>query len=219
MTAPPTPSVEAVQIATRIVLNLTGRRWVWPRRRVTEVYRAYRTDPTNDILILRRRPASKIISVTDQAGNAISAELSDSFRLKLLHQGCCFPFMDGVFPYYWGNQLLDRLVCPREITVVYDYGSKPPADIQRAIDKFAIELDKMFNNDSTCSLPERVTSINRQGASWTLIDPQTFIDKGRTGIYYIDIVLGTYGKAKSRAMVFSPQHSLPRTIKVELAPE
>ena len=46
--------------------------------------------------------------------------------------------------------------------------------------------------------------------SWTLLDPQDFLDKGRTGIYQVDLFLRTVNPdgARLRARVFSPD--IPR---------
>lgn len=37
-----------------------------------------------------------------------------------------------------------------------------------------------------CALPERITSVSRQGMSWTILDPQDFLTKGLTGISVVD---------------------------------
>ena len=68
-----------------------------------------------------------------------------------------------------------------------------------------------------CSLPERVTSVSRQGMSWTLLDPQDFLESGRTGIYEIDLMLASLNPARAlaRPRVFSPD--LPRATAYQYA--
>ena len=66
--------------------------------------------------------------------------------------------------------------------------------------------------DDECVLPQRVTPISRQGVSWTLLDPQDFLDNGRTGIYHVDLFLRTVNpdRARLRSRVFSPDlHRAP----------
>lgn len=57
-----------------------------------------------------------------------------------------------------------------------------------------------------CKLPERVTSITRQGVSMALLDPQDFLEEGRTGLYLVDLFIRATNPAgvTRRASVHSP---------------
>lgn len=101
---------------------------------------------------------------------------------------------------------------PSNVEVTYSYGTPPPAAGKAAARILALELVKMYEGDETCALPQRVTSISRQGVSYTLLDSQDFIDELRTGIYAIDLFLKTANpdKARARARVFSPDVSKAR---------
>jgi hypothetical protein len=70
----------------------------------------------------------------------------------------------------------------------------------------AIEFCKLWNNDDDCALPQRVTSISRQGVSYTLLDNQDFIAEMRTGIYAVDLFLKSTNPdgARTKSRVFSP---------------
>ena len=70
----------------------------------------------------------------------------------------------------------------------------------------AMEFCKLWNGDDDCALPQRVTSISRQGVSYTLLDSQDFIEEMRTGLYAVDLFLKTVNpdKARAKARVFSP---------------
>jgi hypothetical protein len=70
----------------------------------------------------------------------------------------------------------------------------------------AIEFAKLWSGDDDCALPQRVTSISRQGVSYTLLDSQDFIDDLRTGVYAVDLFLKSSNpdKARRRSRVFSP---------------
>jgi hypothetical protein len=98
--------------------------------------------------------------------------------------------------------------CAECIVVTYLYGSIPPGGEQAAI-KLANELIAA-GDGMDCALPQRVTSVSRQGVSWTLLDPQDFLNDRRTGIYEIDLMLAALNpvKALMRPRVFSPD--LPR---------
>lgn len=98
---------------------------------------------------------------------------------------------------------------PGNIEVTYTYGQQPPAAGRQAARVFAIELIKSWEGDD-CALPDRVTSISRQGVSYTILDNQDFLENFRTGIYVIDLFLKTANPAKALApaRIFSPD--MPR---------
>ncbi len=103
---------------------------------------------------------------------------------------------------------------PSQVEVTYTYGSPPPTAGRAAARVLATELVKLYEDDDTCALPQRVTSISRQGVSYTLLDNQDFIDELKTGIYAIDLFLKTVNpdKARARARVFSPDQPRARRI-------
>ena len=100
------------------------------------------------------------------------------------------------------------------VEVTYTYGTPPPTAGKAAARILATELVKLYEGDDTCALPQRVTSVSRQGVSYTLLDSQDFIDELRTGIYAIDLFLKTSNpdRARARARVFSPDVPKARRI-------
>ena len=103
---------------------------------------------------------------------------------------------------------------PSNVEVTYTYGTPPPTAGKNAARMLAIELVKLYEGDDTCALPQRVTSISRQGISYTVLDNQDFIDDLRTGLYAVDLFLKTSNpdKARARARVFSPDVPKARRI-------
>jgi hypothetical protein len=91
-------------------------------------------------------------------------------------------------------------------SVSFTWGQDPPLAGQNAATILASEFYKAWTPGMACSLPARVTSITRQGVSFTILDPQTFMDKGLTGNYQIDLFLRAYNPARQirRPMVWSP---------------
>ncbi len=100
------------------------------------------------------------------------------------------------------------------VEVTYTYGSPPPTAGKAAARILATELVKLYENDDTCALPQRVTSIVRQGVTYTVLDNQAFVDELKTGIYAIDLFLKTANpdKARARSRVFSPDTPRARRI-------
>ena len=107
---------------------------------------------------------------------------------------------------------------PSNVEVTYTYGTPAPSMGRAAARLFAVELVKYYEGDETCALPQRVTSVNRQGVSYTILDQQSFIDDGKTGLYTIDLFLKTANpdKARARARVFSPD--TPRARRITAKP-
>lgn len=224
MTAP-VPSPDLTLAATRIVAGLTGWRWTWPARRVVDTYRVpYRTRTIS----LYGRPVSAVHSVRGPAGSStVQGELIDP-SLYQVNNGTQLWLIQPSADWWWPGGLYDIAYPPpwfnsqqgwrpsvdaRDITVDYTYGSKPPIDLQRAIGQLAQQFAFAEACDwSNCQLPERVTSVTREGISYTLLDPQDFLDHGRTGLYFVDLVIKTYVGTKHRAGVMSPEIPPPRRI-------
>ena len=103
---------------------------------------------------------------------------------------------------------------PSNVEVTYTYGSPPPAAGRAAARILATELVKLYENDDSCALPQRVTTVVRQGVTYTVLDNQAFVDELKTGIYAVDLFLKTANpdKARARSRVFSPDTPRARRI-------
>ena len=143
---------------------------------------------SNSRLRLRGRKVIKIHNMRDQFGNIISPS---KYYLSEHSTIIATPGAN------WS---------PSNVEVTYTYGTPPPTAGKAAARILATELVKLYEGDDTCALPQRVTSVSRQGVSYTLLDSQDFIDELRTGIYAIDLFLKTSNpdRARARARVFSP---------------
>lgn len=140
-------------------------------------------------LRLRGRPVLSISQVSNESG-VVSP--SSSYRLVnnaylINTDESCWDLSQGVY-------------------VTYEYGTRPPALGRIAAIKLANEFLALYNDPANCTLPERVTSVSRQGVSYTILDPQTFLEDGRTGVYEIDLFLqaANPSRARKRPRVFSP---------------
>jgi len=102
-----------------------------------------------------------------------------------------------------------------DMEIAYTFGTIPPAAGTAAATELANQFIWAATDDERCSLPARVTSVSRQGVSWTLLDQQDFLEQGRTGIYLVDLFLRTVNptKALMRSRVFSPDIPRGKTIR------
>lgn len=94
------------------------------------------------------------------------------------------------------------------LEVTYTWGKQIPDSGVLAAREFACQLALAAAPATAgkCRLPARVQTISRQGVTMALLDPQTFLDEGRTGLYLVDLFLGAFnpGRGRRRARVFSP---------------
>lgn len=132
------------------------------------------------------RPAKNVTSVT-RDDEPVTWEMYNSYTVKVC---------DNLRPDKCGDAIYIVEYTPQDL----------PANVRRAVDLLAAQLEAAATGGD-CVLPERVTSVSRQGMSWTLLDPQDFFEKGRTGIYEVDLLISTINpsRAKRRARVFSPE--------------
>lgn len=74
----------------------------------------------------------------------------------------------------------------------------------RAASVLACELAKVGSKD--CQIPERVTQVQRDGMTYTLVDPMEFLKEGRTGVAAVDQWLAMVNPQglRSRPAVWSP---------------
>jgi hypothetical protein len=96
--------------------------------------------------------------------------------------------------------------------IQYTYGEAAPESGVAACVELAHELNLFSCGSADCRLPERVTSVSRQGVSIAVVDPMDFFKIGRTGLYKVDLWLSAINPASRprRARVFSPD--IPRAM-------
>lgn len=199
----------AVQFASFILYKLSGEKYTGIQT-VTEVYTsdAATSTATSPYLIsggmynlprfseghrnlrLRQTPVRSVSSVTHLGRVLDPSEYSLRNNSYLVRQHALPWVLDPV----------------AELSVTYSYGTPPPAAGKRAAIRLANELILSDMGDAACSLPERISSVARQGVSYTMFDPQEFIANGKVGIYEIDLFLAAVNpsKAKKRPKVFLP---------------
>lgn len=143
---------------------------------------------------LRGRPVTKIHAIRNRTGSVIDPSSYYLVEHSTVHIKAGTPWTP----------------CNTEIT--YSYGTPIPAIGKMAARTLAIEFMKLWSDDETCALPQRVTSVARQGVSYTILDQQEFIQELRTGIYVIDLFIKTVNPdgARRKSKVFSPDQPRAR---------
>lgn len=109
-------------------------------------------------------------------------------------------------------------VCGDRTVVTYTYGLEPPAAGKAACIELAVELGRAASSDpdQPCQLPQRLRAVSRQGLTFeqsSELDRFEFLDKGRTGIYAVDLFLASVnpkGRAQA-ARVWSPDLNRARS--------
>ena len=144
-----------------------------------------------DALFLRNRPVRKIISMS-RDGHPLNVDeyaVYDRAFIGLADQhGCNGGCWD-----------------PCGVEVTYEWGTYPPVLGRMAALEFAGEFVKAVECPGECKLPERITSVSRQGVSYQVFDPQDFMNEGRTGLYTVDLFLKSVNpdRAQKRSRVFN----------------
>ena len=218
-------ATEAAQVASYLLWAMSGRKFTGETT-VTERYvcakRAYRmgaSSRTYGGILISGEVYNIPLNDFDNYAELVADGLSPESRIRLrgsnvtkVHavrnrQG---DILDPSSYYLVDHSVLQATQgvpwTPCNVEVTYTYGSPVPVAGKMAARTLAIEFAKLWSGDDDCALPQRVTSISRQGVSYTLLDSQDFIDDLRTGVYAVDLFLKSTNpdKARRRSRVFSP---------------
>ena len=94
--------------------------------------------------------------------------------------------------------------------VSYLRGAPVPSAGQLAAGLLACEMAKALCGDSSCKLPQRVQNISREGVTTVIIDSFEGLEKGQTGIWFVDSWVMSMNNAPRRPKVYSPDLVRPR---------
>lgn len=177
-------------------LALPAQWWAW-QPRCSSCQRTCGCSRLEEI----RLPLGPVVSVGSviingevlPASGASRAYRVDDFRTLVRLDG-------GTWP--WCQDLLADITEPNTFQVTWTYGRPVPAAGLLAVSILACEVAKACL-DLPCELPDRLQHLVRQGLSMAFLDPQDFLEQGRTGLYLPDLFLRTYNphKLQRRARV------------------
>lgn len=90
-------------------------------------------------------------------------------------------------------------------SVAYTRGLAVPPIVLQAAAVYACEVARS-RASGNCLLPNRVQSVTRQGVEIQFVDQTDYLDKGRTGVPEVDMIIAQVnpGGLKARPRVFSP---------------
>ncbi len=216
---------EAAKTASYLLWAMSGRKFTGETT-VTERYvcakRAYRMGASSRLyggILINGNVSNIPLNDFDNYAELVADGLSPESRIRLrgshvtrIHsvrnrQG---EILDPSSYYLVDHSVLQASAgvpwTPCNVEVTYSYGYPVPIAGKMAARTLAMEFAKLWAGDDDCALPQRITSISRQGVSYTLLDSQDFIDDLRTGLYAVDLFLKTSNpdKARRKSKVFSP---------------
>lgn len=217
-------SEEAVQVASNLLWAMSGRKYTGVTT-VTERYtctlrnnRMGPSDRTNSAVLFGGDVYNIPSGDYDEYSELVADGLSPDARIKLrgrpvtkVHtlRNKTGTILDPSSYYLVDHSTLHIRAgtpwTPCNVEITYSYGIPVPVAGKMAARKLAIEFARLWGGDESCELPQRVTSVSRQGVSYTILDNQEFIDELRTGVYEIDLFLKTVNpdNARRKAKVFS----------------
>ncbi len=204
-TPDPDLAEQAAISATWALWTLSGERFHGAQCWVED----YRTIRGYCSIELRQWPVAEIVQVStvDMCGDAIAATGVGDIISGWCDLGrgnikiCCNS----------GSAYSSACGCSTQGNVVrvhYTTANNLPPGSDRAAFRLGEEYVKAALGQE-CSLPERITSITRQGASWTVLDPMDFLKDNLTGIGTVDAWLAQVGLRSRWASLIDPLRSVP----------
>lgn len=151
---------------------------------------------SRDGIFLRRRPVQHVYQVSYDASGDIIPRTSYA--------------VDNM------NRLTGSYSKHSDIRITYAAGVGPTQLAKTACIALAGEIALYHAGSDSCRLPKNVSSITREGISFTITDKQEFLDRGLVGIYEVDLFLRSVNpdKARSRARVLTADQSRGRQTSV-----
>lgn len=97
-------------------------------------------------------------------------------------------------------------------TIAYQPGELLPSAGQMAAGMLACEFAKDCVGQD-CSLPQQLQSLSRNGVEVQVVDPNTLLDNGLTGIAMVDLWIRSVnpGRKSARGRIYSPDVRMIRT--------
>lgn len=97
--------------------------------------------------------------------------------------------------------------------VTYTYGEPPPEGGVQATVELAKQLLLGSQGSNECKLPNRTTSITRQGVSYELASSTDIVEANQTGLFFVDLWVKSVNPLSrpARGAVWSPD--IPQTLR------
>lgn len=207
---------DAINVASALLYVWSGRKYSGSCTSTIRPYPQIGRDPghrplfgwfagiSSDVVNLDNPPVTSIGSVK------VDGVVVPASEYKLYDGHALYAVNGRSWPCNQDLGLADTEPCTFSIT--YNHGVLPGAAGLRACAEFACELVRSWNGKKSC-LPDRVTSLTRQGLSVVVSDPTDMWSKGQTGIPKVDMFIlaeNPHGY-QGRARVFNADQYPART--------
>lgn len=98
------------------------------------------------------------------------------------------------------------------LEIIYRHGILPPIGGTNSAVLLAVELAKAYMGDATCKLPQRLTTVTREGVTAAFRDNFESLKDLRTGLYPVDLWLTSVNPKglTRRARVWTPRMARPQ---------
>lgn len=217
-------TVEAAQVASNLLWAMSGRKYTGETivtERYTCTLRNNRMGPsdrtTSPVLFggdVYNIPSGDYDEYSELTSDGLSPESRIRLRGRPVTKILAIRNKNGVVldpsSYYLVDHSTIQIKAgtpwtPCNVEITYAYGVPVPTAGKMAARKLAVEFARLWAGDEMCELPQRVTSVSRQGVSYTILDNQEFIEELRTGLYEVDLFLKTVNpdNARRKSKVFS----------------
>lgn len=167
---------EAIVYATHALWDMTGRQFHGYQCWVEE----YKIIPGQKVLRLDKSPVNQVFSV--EQFHPCSGDAAPLEENCYLGDGqICLPRSCVVF---------NRICGCTNPYIRVEYQTKPNLPI--GADSMARLVANEFvslSSGGACALPDRITSVTRQGVSWSLADVNQYLERSITGIDSVDVWL------------------------------
>jgi hypothetical protein len=218
---------DALQIASDVLFNLTGRQWAGECQQTIRPC-GYR-QPGSCGCLSSRTCSCRRLSELDLPGTVISVDevkidgavvAPARYRVDDYVHLVYLPESDSAERQGWPCcQRLDLADTEDDTwSITYSFGQYPPAGGVRAAAALGCQLALAFQPETIeeCRLPARVTSLSRQGMSMAIIDPLTLFADGLTGLTEVDLWVQSImlGAKRRRAQVWVPGQPVHGTRQV-----
>jgi len=142
------------------------------------------------------RPLRRILGLKRVLGTPLQTDeiIEDDEALYMV--GSDIYFRNGSCGAWWMKVcgcLPDREV----LRLCYQFGNTVTAAARRAVLYLAYQILLECRGDADCQLPERTTSIQREGLSYQIFDPQSYLTRLGTGLPLVDTWLNSVNPSKA----------------------
>jgi hypothetical protein len=171
----------------------------------------WRTFPTDDFYAHRENSISlgafPIRDVTQVLIDGVALDPTLDYRLD---ERRWLVKLDGGSWPMWQDLYLPATEA-NTFEVSFLWGQDPPVAGVEACKELAVEMTLARMDRPESNVPQRVLSLVSQGATYTLLDPMTFLKEGGTGIYRVDAWLHSMNPdgLKRRSRVFNVDRMRP----------